>query len=205
MQILLSLTIAILLHALTATCHEYDGSCIFKGHKCKWRGRLYRGFCTRSLAIRVDRDPYPQRVATTRYLKKSDICKERSDGVNPGNDCCRAYGKPCVMGYQELWCERFPLQERRIYGVPHNSETCSYQDRVCQWYGNALSCGGSEFSGMEWNRYNDYQRQLVLSTEEASLSVICSRRGMANPGEECCRREKYGGGCLFGYKRLWCY
>ncbi|RDA91424.1 hypothetical protein CP533_6265 [Ophiocordyceps camponoti-saundersi (nom. inval.)] len=201
--IAIAITITLSYLLTIATAHEFDGACIFRNHRCKWRGRLLGSFCTRSLAIRIDRDPYPQRVATTQYLKKSDICREKSDGVNPGPDCCRAYGKNCMVGYQELWCEKFPVRARTVWGVPHNRDTCAYQDRVCQWYGSSLSCGGSEFSQMEWNRYHDYQRQLVLSTEYASISTICKRKGLANPGKECCKM--YGTGCLLGYKRLWCY
>ncbi|RDA96161.1 hypothetical protein CP533_1671 [Ophiocordyceps camponoti-saundersi (nom. inval.)] len=187
--------------------------CTLEDQHCIWQSRFSDGECRPLVPIAIESNPFTQRVATTKFLSLHTLCNEDSDGVNPGQDCCKVYGQSCgLTRYQELWCiPKDPVQKKRqelkkVLDKPEQtSDTCTHGGRTCQWYGSWPSCGGNEYQEGMWNTYNDKRRQLVITTELATKEEVCSYNSSwfdPNSGD-CC--DRYGWGCLSGYKRLWCY
>ncbi|PFH63159.1 hypothetical protein XA68_17268 [Ophiocordyceps unilateralis] len=182
--------------------------CHFESQPCLWRNKNSHGDCRPYKPIEIEGNPYTQRVATTKFLTREELCNKDTDGVNPGKECCKAYGGSCGPNHLDLWCQPSvptnQTQEKTVKKMQKTAETCTYKGRTCQWYGTSPSCGGNEFYEGMWNSYNGRRRQLIVTTREDSKWQICNRRDTwltPNPGE-CC--QKYGYGCLSGYKRLWC-
>ncbi|RCI09663.1 hypothetical protein L249_3829 [Ophiocordyceps polyrhachis-furcata BCC 54312] len=206
-------------------------ACVLENQTCVWRSRISDGECQPWHPIRIASNPYTQRVATTEFFSLETLCSQDTDGVNPGQDCCRAYGIPCgLRRYQELWCQPSdPVEEeeeeeeeekkkeeeekekrkkekkKKLDERTVTAQTCTNKGRTCQWYGSAPSCGGNEKEVGLWNTYNGRSRQLVVSTELGSKQHVCgSNSSWFDPKSgDCC--DKYGWSCLSGYKRLWCY
>ncbi|KAL2075007.1 hypothetical protein VTL71DRAFT_8787 [Oculimacula yallundae] len=73
--------------------------------------------------------------------------------------------------------------------------SCEQGGMYCQWYGEAPSCGSSNFS---WGDY-DGDEKLVATTKWHNIHQLLHTKDI----NKACYDE-YGGGCVWGYKRLWC-
>ncbi|PFH57264.1 hypothetical protein XA68_15307 [Ophiocordyceps unilateralis] len=187
---------------VTAVVAGRERSCHYRGAKCEWVRQDKTGRC-------VDNDMKPdgfnQRLSSTRFNTIRELCSDVTDGVNPGADCCDAYGTRCALGYEELWCQDFPLPPQRQVFVEEEPRMCWFRGKKCRWFGTAPTCGGTEFAVGEWNLYDSLQPQLVMTTQDTTWTKLCSEANSEGPGEDCCTMEKYGKECISGYKRLWCY
>ncbi|RDA87010.1 hypothetical protein CP532_6713 [Ophiocordyceps camponoti-leonardi (nom. inval.)] len=204
--------------------------CVFENKTtCVWRTRVSNGECHPRYPIEIASNPFTQRVATTEFFSLNALCSQDTDGVNPGQDCCAAYGLPCgLRHFQELWCQPSKAVEKekkekkkkeeekeqvikkqlkkKINPSHHqSSETCTNKGKTCRWYGSSPSCGGNEKAVGAWINFNDRKRQLVITTELGSRKHVCAfNSSWFDPKSgDCC--DKYGWGCVTGYKRLWCY
>jgi hypothetical protein len=72
----------------------------------------------------------------------------------------------------------------------------SCDNGTCEWFGSAPFCGSS---GANYGDKDSDGRTYIASTKDATRSQI---RDSGEISSSCF--EDYGGGCITGYKRLWC-
>ena len=80
-----------------------ETGCWRNGRECYWWGAATECGDTAFFLGDLDKGLY-RLVTWTRDATIDELCANQGSSLNPGPNCCDAYGHGCWSGYKRLWC-----------------------------------------------------------------------------------------------------